>query len=49
MMVRYSTIIICMVTLGIVGYVTSAMVRIAGDCWAQSRRLRLRSCSRAAG
>jgi len=31
MMVRYPTIIIGMVTLGIVGYVTSAMVRIAGD------------------
>jgi len=31
MMVRYPTIIIGMVTLGIVGYVTSAMVRVAGD------------------
>ncbi len=31
MMVRYPTIIIGMATLGIVGYVTSAMVRIAGD------------------
>jgi NitT/TauT family transport system permease protein len=31
MMVRYPTIIIGMVTLGIVGYITSAMVRIAGD------------------
>jgi ABC-type nitrate/sulfonate/bicarbonate transport system permease component/CRP-like cAMP-binding protein len=31
MMVRYPTIIIGMVTLGIVGYVTSALVRIAGD------------------
>lgn len=31
MMVRYPTIIIGMVTLGIVGYATSAMVRIAGD------------------
>jgi ABC-type nitrate/sulfonate/bicarbonate transport system permease component len=31
MMVRYPTIIIGMVTLGIVGYLTSAMVRIAGD------------------
>ena len=30
-MVRYPTIVIGMVTLGIVGYVTSAMVRIAGD------------------
>ncbi len=31
MMVRYPTIIIGMVTLGIVGYATSALVRIAGD------------------
>jgi NitT/TauT family transport system permease protein len=31
MMVRYPTIIIGMVTLGIVGYTTSALVRIAGD------------------
>ena len=31
MMVRYPTIVIGMVTLGVVGYVTSAMVRIAGD------------------
>jgi ABC-type nitrate/sulfonate/bicarbonate transport system permease component len=31
MMVRYPTIVIGMVTLGIVGYVTSAMVRVAGD------------------
>jgi NitT/TauT family transport system permease protein len=31
MMVRYPTIVIGMVTLGIVGYITSAMVRIAGD------------------
>ena len=30
-MVRYPTIVIGMVTLGIVGYITSAMVRIAGD------------------
>lgn len=30
-MVRYPTIIIGMVTLGIVGYVTSALVRIVGD------------------
>jgi ABC-type nitrate/sulfonate/bicarbonate transport system permease component/CRP-like cAMP-binding protein len=30
-MVRYPTIVIGMVTLGIVGYVTSAMVRLAGD------------------
>jgi ABC-type nitrate/sulfonate/bicarbonate transport system permease component len=31
MMVRYPTIVIGMITLGFVGYVTSAMVRIAGD------------------
>jgi sulfonate transport system permease protein len=31
MMVRYPTIIIGMATLGIVGYATSALVRIAGD------------------
>jgi sulfonate transport system permease protein len=31
MMVRYPTIVIGMVTLGVVGYITSAMVRIAGD------------------
>jgi ABC-type nitrate/sulfonate/bicarbonate transport system permease component len=31
MMVRYPTIIIGMVTLGMVGYITSAMVRLAGD------------------
>ena len=31
MMVRYPTIIIGMATLGIVGYTTSALVRIAGD------------------
>jgi ABC-type nitrate/sulfonate/bicarbonate transport system permease component/CRP-like cAMP-binding protein len=30
-MVRYPTIVIGMITLGAVGYVTSAMVRIAGD------------------
>lgn len=30
-MVRYPTIVIGMVTLGVVGYITSAMVRIAGD------------------
>jgi NitT/TauT family transport system permease protein len=30
-MVRYPTIVIGMVTLGIVGYITSALVRIAGD------------------
>ena len=31
MMVRYPTIVIGMVTLGFVGYATSALVRIAGD------------------
>jgi ABC-type nitrate/sulfonate/bicarbonate transport system permease component len=31
MMVRYPTIVIGMVTLGVVGYATSAMVRVAGD------------------
>ena len=31
MMVRYPTIVIGMVTLGLVGYATSAMVRVAGD------------------
>jgi ABC-type nitrate/sulfonate/bicarbonate transport system permease component/CRP-like cAMP-binding protein len=31
MMVRYPTIVIGMVTLGAVGYVTSALVRLAGD------------------
>jgi len=30
-MVRYPTIVIGMATLGVVGYITSAMVRIAGD------------------
>jgi NitT/TauT family transport system permease protein len=30
-MVRYPTIVIGMITLGIVGYITSAMVRVAGD------------------
>jgi len=35
--VRYPTIIIGMVTLGAVGYVTSAMVRIAGDYMMQWR------------
>jgi NitT/TauT family transport system permease protein len=29
--VRYPTIVIGMITLGIVGYITSAMVRVAGD------------------
>jgi ABC-type nitrate/sulfonate/bicarbonate transport system permease component len=36
-MVRYPTIIIGMVTLGAVGYVTSAMVRIVGDYMMQWR------------
>jgi NitT/TauT family transport system permease protein len=36
-MVRYPTIIIGMVTLGAVGYVTSALVRIAGDYMMQWR------------
>lgn len=36
-MVRYPTIVIGMITLGIVGYVTSAMVRIAGDYLMQWR------------
>ncbi|MBU0602584.1 MAG: ABC transporter permease subunit [Gammaproteobacteria bacterium] len=36
-MVRYPTIIIGMVTLGIVGYATSAMVRIAGNYMMQWR------------
>ena len=31
MMVRYPTIVIGMITLGIVGYITSALVRVAGD------------------
>jgi NitT/TauT family transport system permease protein len=37
MMVRYPTIIIGMATLGIVGYATSALVRIAGDYLMQWR------------
>jgi ABC-type nitrate/sulfonate/bicarbonate transport system permease component len=37
MMVRYPTIVIGMITLGVVGYVTSAMVRIAGDYLMQWR------------
>ena len=37
LMVRYPTIIIGMVTLGAVGYATSAMVRIAGDYMMQWR------------
>jgi NitT/TauT family transport system permease protein len=36
-MVRYPTIIIGMVTLGVVGYVTSAMVRVLGDYLMQWR------------
>lgn len=36
-MVRYPTIIIGMITLGAVGYVTSAMVRVAGDYLMQWR------------
>jgi NitT/TauT family transport system permease protein len=36
-MVRYPTIIIGMVTLGAVGYLTSAMVRVAGDYMMQWR------------
>lgn len=36
-MVRYPTIVIGMITLGIVGYVTSAMVRIIGDYLMQWR------------
>ena len=31
-MVRYPTIVIGMVTLGAVGYLTSALVRMVGDC-----------------
>jgi len=36
-MVRYPTIVIGMITLGAVGYVTSAMVRMAGDYMMQWR------------
>jgi hypothetical protein len=36
-MVRYPTIIIGMVTLGIVGYVTSAVIRLLGDYMMQWR------------
>jgi NitT/TauT family transport system permease protein len=36
-MVRYPTIIIGMITLGVVGYVTSALVRMAGDYMMQWR------------
>jgi NitT/TauT family transport system permease protein len=35
--VRYPTIIIGMITLGAVGYVTSAMVRMVGDYMMQWR------------
>ena len=38
-MVRYPTIVIGMVTLGVVGYVTSALVRLAGD-WLMEWRVR---------
>jgi ABC-type nitrate/sulfonate/bicarbonate transport system permease component/CRP-like cAMP-binding protein len=37
MMVRYPTIVIGMITLGVVGYGTSAMVRVAGDYLMQWR------------
>jgi ABC-type nitrate/sulfonate/bicarbonate transport system permease component len=36
-MVRYPTIIIGMITLGIVGYVTSAAIRLLGDYMMQWR------------
>lgn len=36
-LVRYPTIVIGMITLGVVGYVTSAMVRVAGDYLMQWR------------
>ena len=36
-MVRYPTIIIGMITLGIVGYTTSALVRFGGDYMMQWR------------
>jgi len=36
-MVRYPTIVIVMITLGMVGYVTSALVRVAGDLLMQWR------------
>ena len=36
-MVRYPTIVIGMITLGIVGYVTSAVVRLVGDYMMQWR------------
>jgi len=37
MMVRYPTIVIGMITLGVVGYITSALVRVAGDYLMQWR------------
>jgi len=37
--VQYPTIVIAMLTLGVVGYVTSALVRAAGD-WAMHWRAR---------
>ncbi len=37
MMVRYPTIVIGMITLGFVGYITSALVRVAGDYLMQWR------------
>jgi ABC-type nitrate/sulfonate/bicarbonate transport system permease component/CRP-like cAMP-binding protein len=37
MMVSYPTIVIGMITLGVVGYITSAMVRLAGDYLMQWR------------
>ena len=36
-MVQYSQIVIGMITLGIIGYTTSAMVRVAGDYMMQWR------------
>jgi NitT/TauT family transport system permease protein len=36
-MVQYSQIIIGMITLGLFGYVTSALVRLAGDYMMQWR------------
>ena len=36
-MVRYPTIVIGMITLGIVGYTSSALVRMAGDYMMQWR------------
>jgi NitT/TauT family transport system permease protein len=37
MMVSYPTIVIGMITLGVVGYITSALVRLAGDYLMQWR------------